>query len=198
MWLAILAMMLSVALPAPFGDAEATALVVAQDGSAVLEVTVEVFGVPAAVLVRGVGPLDELPPVALAPRGDGTYSGIVQLTTTIGVYLAFEYIPAGGGTPFITDVSTLIQLGVDPAALTVAPLVVPTLAPSISVAPDPAVGDGPPWGWIALAASVAFLSLLVTWLWMGRAESVDGQPGKADYPTNAEDETKTGSGGAVP
>ena len=117
MWLAVVALLFAVPLPAPFGDAEATALVVSEDGSAVLDVSVEVSGTPAAVLVRGIGLVDELPPVALSPRGDGTYGGIVELRTTVGVFLGFEFIPAGGGASTVSELHTLIELGVDPAAL---------------------------------------------------------------------------------
>jgi len=117
MWRTVIGLFLAVPLPFPFSDVDATALVVEDDGSAVLEVTVEVTGSPAAVLVRGIGPVDELPPVALAPRGDGIWAGLVRLNTTNGVLLAFEYLPSGGGSATLTNLYTLVELGVDPAAL---------------------------------------------------------------------------------
>ena len=171
MWRSLVGFLLAVPLPFPFGDAEATALVVADDGSAVLEVTVHVAGAPVAVLVRGVGPLDELPPVALADRGNGIWSGLVQLRTTTGVLLAFEYLPGGGAT-VVSDLHTLIELGVDQAALV--PPIPPgsgagTAAPSTVVPPR---ANEPQWGWLAVAAGSAGLALLLLWLWLGRRDGV--------------------------
>ena len=188
MWLPILAMFLSVTLSPPFGLAEASALAVGEDGSMVLKVTVEVAGSPNAILVRGIGPVDELPPVALAPQGDGTYRGIVQLNTTIGVFLSFEYIPPAGGTPVLTDLYTLVQLGVDPAALIAATPAPPTAAPPPTTLPEPAVSDSPAWGWLALAAGAGGLALLLTWLRMGRTEPVENRPRDSDGLVNADDE----------
>ena len=132
--------------------------------------SVEVSGSPAAVLVRGIGPVDELPPVALSPRGDGTYGGIVELTTTTGLLLGFEYIPAGGGAAVVTDLYTLVELGVDPAALARTLPATPGETPPTIAAPEPDEADNTGWGWLALAAGAAGLALLALWLWMGRGE----------------------------
>ena len=181
MWPVSLVLVLAVPLSAPFGDAEASALEVREDGSAVLEVTVEVNDVAAAVLVRGVGPVDELAPVALAPRGDGTWGGIIELTTTSGVLLGFELIPPGGGAATISDLYTLVELGVDPAAL-VGP-VARTPDPA-SPTPNAAGGaDGRRWAWLALGAGAGGLALLLVWLWMGRNDEED-----ADDPDDPIDE----------
>lgn len=173
MWRAALVMLLAVPLPAPFGDAEASALSVSEDGAAVLDVSVEVSGSPAAVLVRGVGPVDELPPVALSPRGDGTYGGIVELNTTTGVLLAFEYIPAGGGAATLTDLYTLVELGVDPAVLIGVTPAPPKESPPEAVPTGPDDTDDARWGWFALATGAAGLALLLVWLWMGRGQALD-------------------------
>lgn len=190
MRLIAIAMLLAVPLPAPFGDAEATALSVADDGSAVLEVTVEVTGAPAAVLVRGVGLVDELPPVALVPRGDGTYGGLVELNTTVGVRLAFEYLPSGGGSSTITDLYTLVQLGVDPAALTgaTAPDLTPTPTTTVAARDGGDDRDEARWGWLALAAGSAGLAALLVWLWMGRGPAVDNRSGNPDNSLDADSE----------
>ena len=189
MWLAVVALLFAVPLPAPFGDAEATALVVSEDGSAVLDVSVEVSGTPAAVLVRGIGLVDELPPVALSPRGDGTYGGIVELRTTVGVFLGFEFIPAGGGASTVSELHTFIELGVDPAALIGATPARPagTTPPSSAIA-TPAGGGGA-WGWLALAAGAAGVALLVVWLSMGKRDRVDTLSGKAVNSVNADQES---------
>lgn len=189
MLLMAIALLLAVPLPAPFGDAEATALSVAGDGSSVLEVTVEVTGTPSAVLVRGVGLVDELPPVALVPRGDGTYGGLVELNTTVGVRLAFEYLPSGGGAPVITDLFTLVQLGVDPAALTGANA--PDLTPTpttVAAEQSDADADESRWGWLGLAAGSAGLALLLLWVWMGRERDVDKRSGNPDNSGHADHE----------
>ena len=196
MWAATLLLAFSVTLAPPFGDAEATALTVNADGSAVLEVTVEVSGAPAAVLVRGVGIVDELPPVALAPRGDGTYGGLVQLNTTAGVLLGFEYLPAGGGAGVVTELFTLVDLGVDPAVLAGVIGVAPesgatstVAAPSDEAAEAPVSGGDRSWAWLAIASGAAFLVLLALWIRMGRIVKVDNLSGIPDNSVNADDLT---------
>lgn len=188
MWRAIVGLLFAVPLPAPFGDAEASALVVNDDGSAVLEVSVEVTGSPAAVLVRGIGPVDELPPVALAPQGDGSFAGLVELNTTIGVRLAFEYLPSGGGPSTISELFTLVELGVDPAVLleAISPGVTSTTFAPTTEAPESAGTSDTQWGWLALAAGSAGLALLLVWLWLGRGK-VDEPSGNADNTENADE-----------
>lgn len=191
MWPAVLTLAFVVSLTAPFGDAEASALVVSDDGSAVLEVSVEVFGSPAAVLVRGVGPVDELPPVALAPRGDGTYGGLVELTTTAGVRLGFEFIPAGGGAAVLTELFTLVELGVDPAALAGVTPAAPDLGTAVTEVPESASEGSFPWAFLATGAGAAFIALLGLWIWMGRRDPVDQLSGNADDSMNADGEYST-------
>ena len=189
MWLAVVALLFAVPLSAPFGDAEATALIVSEDGSAVLDVSVEVSGSPAAVLLRGIGLVDELPPVALSPRGDGTYGAIVELPTTAGVLLGFEFIPAGGGASTVSELHTLIELGVDPAALIGATPARPagTTPPSSPI--STAVGGGGAWGWLALAAGAAGVALLVVWLSMRKRDRVDIVSENAGNSVNADQES---------
>jgi hypothetical protein len=205
MWIpAVLSLLFAVPLTAPFGDAEATALVVNADGSAVLEVTVEVSGAPAAVLVRGVGLVDELPPVALGPQGDGTYSGIVELRTIDGVLLGFEYIPSGGGATTVTDLFTLVELGVDPAALARAAPVAPDAA-ATSIVADPDGAEEPDdggressWAWLAVVSGAAFIGLAVLWIRMGRIVRVDKSSANADNSTNVDQESDAVSAESEP
>jgi hypothetical protein len=182
---ALLVVLLSVPLPAPFGEAEASALEVRVDGSAVLEVSVEVTVAADVILVRGVGPVDELPPVALLPREDGTWGGLVELATTDRVLLAFELIPPGGGQATISDAYTLIELGVDPAAL--AGIVDgPATTPLSTRGPQAGADASTRWGWLALGAGAGGVALLLLWLWMGREEKA-GAAEETDGPVVTED-----------
>ena len=90
----LFAVLLSVALAAPFGDAEARALEI--DSGMTIEVSVEVTGGRSAVLAHVVAVSGELPPVALVDQGDGEWVGIVRLSGREDVQVAFEAIDGGG------------------------------------------------------------------------------------------------------
>lgn len=110
----LIAILLTVALSPPFGEAEAQAL--GASSARTFDVTVQVEGEPAAVLARITGLAGELPPVALVPRGGGTYGQAIKLTAWEDVLISFEYI-AADGTTTISAPSSLSALGVDPGLL---------------------------------------------------------------------------------
>jgi len=154
---ALMSLLLALPLTSPFVEASATAT--SLDDGLWLDVSVTVEGSPVAVVVRGIAPGDsELPPVALADRGDGRWEGIVQLPVAENILVAFEIIPGRGPTA-ISDAHTLTELGVDSAIFSMDN-------------PDTAFGEdsGPlvspesaRWGWISLAAGAAALALISYW-----------------------------------
>lgn len=170
---AMFAILLSVVLGAPFGEAEARALEV--NTGMTIEVSVEVDGGRSAVLARVVAFAGELPPVALVDQGDGRWIGILRLSGREDVQVAFEAIGAGGATD-ISQLSTLTELGVDPA-------VVSRTRPTVPPPPDP----GPNWWLIGgLAAGIVAVALLVWWVFSG---SVDK---RSNNPDNTKDVDETG------
>ena len=152
---------LSVTLAPPFGQAEVTAVPAPGDGLR-LEVSVEVFESAVAVLVRGIGDVDELPPVALTDLGDGTWVGIVDLPVVENISMGFELIPAQGPAT-VSALHTLVELGVDRVVFEPDP--VSTTGPeAASPAASGAVDDATEWVWLALAAGAAGLALLLVWV----------------------------------
>lgn len=149
------ALLLSVLLAFPFGAAEATAL--STVGGLSLEVSVEVLEPASAVLVRGVGPVDELPPVSLIDRGDGIWSGLVELPVVEDISIAFELIPVGGGASSVSELHRLSELGVDPAVFEAGRIP----QPIIVATPDEGTGG---WVWLLLGVTAGVLALvLVAW-----------------------------------
>lgn len=177
----LLAMLVSVVLGAPFGEAEARALEV--DTGMTIEVSVDVDGGRSAVLAKVVAFAGELPPVALIDRGNGRWVGILRLSGREDVQVAFEAID-GGGSSDISELSTLTELGVDPA-------VVSPTRPTVPPADEP----GPNWWLIGgAAAGILALVLLVVWAVTGstgtRSDEVDDGSG-ADHD---EGQSDTGPG----
>ena len=174
----LLALMLSVVLGAPFGEAEARALEV--DAGMTIEVAVAVEGGRSAVLARTVAFAGELQPVALVDQGGGRWIGVLRFTGREDVQVAFEAIKPDGSSD-ISELSTLSDLGVDPAVLS------PT-RPTVPPAPEPV----PNWWLIGgLAAGIAALGLLIWWVFAGpvdkRSNKLDNttdvdQTGEADSP----------------
>ncbi|MDJ0953568.1 MAG: hypothetical protein QNJ81_07810 [Acidimicrobiia bacterium] len=144
-------------LSAPFEEATATAT--SLDGGLQIDVAVVVEGTPVAVIVRGIAPGDsELPPVALADRGDGRWEGIVQLPVVENILIGFESIPRQGPA-IVSELHTLTELGVDSAIFSLDN-------------PDSGFGEdddslvtpeGARWGWLGLAAGTAALALIAYW-----------------------------------
>jgi hypothetical protein len=176
----VLALVLSVVLGPPFGKAEARALDV--DTGMTIEVSVELDGGRSAVLARVVAFAGELPAVALVDQGDGRWVGMLRLSGREDVQVAFEAIDAGGATD-ISDLSTLTELGVDPA------IVAPT-RPAVPPSPD----SGPNWWLIAgLVTGIVAIALLVWWALSG---SVDKRSNNPDNTKDA-DQTNDAPGSGV-
>jgi hypothetical protein len=154
---------LSVTLAPPFGRAEVTAVPAPGEGLR-LEVAVEVSQSAVAVLVRGVGTGDELPPVALSDQGDGTWLGIVDLPEVENILMGFELIPAEGPAT-VSDLHTLVELGVDEVVFV--DEADPEASASVETVSAADVADddeeGVEWIWLALAAGAAGLALLLWW-----------------------------------
>ncbi len=166
----VVALLLSVVLSPPFGAAEATAA--STIGGLTLDVAVEVNAPATAVLVRPVGQGTELPPVALTDQGDGTWAGIVELTTVENISVAFELIPSSGPST-VSETHTLIELGVDRALFES-----PGRATD-SDAEDEDAAANRQWVWLALAAGAAGLALLVIWAFWERDEKSHDAPNAA-------------------
>ncbi len=147
----LLAVLLTVTLQAPFGEAEVQVL--GAPSARTIDVTVEVEGEPVAVLARITTLTGELDPVALVSRGGGRYGQAIRLTEWEDAAIAFEYIGADGTTT-ISAASTLTELGVDPELV----------RPSVSVAPPESEGlPIDPWLLAAGAAALAAVVLLGFW-----------------------------------
>jgi hypothetical protein len=166
----VLAMLLTVVLGTPFGEAEARALEV--DTGMTIEVLVELDSGRSAVLARVVAFAGELPPVALVDQGDDRWVGILRLSGREDVQVAFEAIDADGSSD-MSELSTLTELGVDPA-------VVSPTRPTVPPAEDP----GPNWWLIGgMVAGIAALALLVWWVMAG---PVDKRSDNADNTKNVD------------
>lgn len=150
------ALLLLIPLSSPFGEATATATAV--DDGLRLEVSVEVDGSPVAVVVRGVASGNaELPPVALGDKGDGLWAGIVELPIVENIRMGFEIIPERGPA-IVSELNTLIDLGVDRAIFTL------DGEPSRFGDETPLVTqESRRWGWLGLAAGAAALMLIALW-----------------------------------
>ncbi len=155
----LLAILLSVTLTPPFGEAEARALTVT--GAITIDVSVEVEGAPTTVIARITGLAGELPPQALVERGGGIWGTIIRLTGREDVLIAFEYIDADGTTT-ISDSSRLTELGVDPAVI----------APNLPTTPPPEEPGIDPLLVAGVAAALGALVLVGFWAGSGIKESV--------------------------
>lgn len=163
-------LLLSVTLAAPFGDAEARALEI--DSGMTIEVSVAIDGGRSAVLARVVAISGELPPVALVDQGNGRWVGILRFSGREDVRVAFEAIDSGGQSE-ISDLTTLTDLGVDPAVI----------SPSRPTQPPPEE-PGPNW-WLlgGIAAGLAALALVVVW---AVGNKVDKQTENPDNSTDVD------------
>ncbi len=174
----LLAILLSVTLTPPFGEAEARALTVT--GAITIDVSVEVEGTPTTVIARITGLAGELPPQALVERGGGIWGTIIRLTGREDVLIAFEYIDADGTTT-ISESSRLTALGVDPAVI----------APSLPTTPPPDEPGIDPLLLAGVAAALGALVLFGFWAGSGIKESVkptDWTYGSTDAAREAGDD----------
>jgi hypothetical protein len=175
----LVALLLSVTLGAPFGEAEATALEV--DSGMTIEVAVTVDDGRSAVLARVVAFAGELPPVALVPQGDGRWVGVMRLSGREDVQVAFEAIDAAGNS-VISALSTLTELGVDPAVVSASQ---PTRPPT----PEP----GPRWSLVGgVVAGFAALALVFVWVFWSPLDK------RSKYPDNSTDVDQIEEPGLLP
>jgi hypothetical protein len=151
---AVFAILLSVTLAPPFGQAEATAFDDA--GGLAIEVSVVYEGPAVTVLARPISVAGELPPVALVQSDEGTWVGIVTIQGDEEIQLAFEAIPSSGPVD-ISEAVTLTDLGVDPALFDRSQPIATTT--TIALTPPNRVG----WGIVAVIAALAALVLIAIW-----------------------------------
>jgi hypothetical protein len=173
------AVLLSVTLSAPFDTAEARATDVGPEGLTIeVEVTVDQSAL--VVLARGIGPVDELPPVALSELSEGRWGGIIELPVVADIFVGFELIGPDGGSAVVSELHRLTDLGVDPAVFDAAPPPTTdqasgdtTTTEATAAATD---GDERSTGliWLGIATGAAALALLLIW-WLP-SKSDDDEP----------------------
>ncbi len=183
-----LALLLSVTLSPPFGEASAR-LVGFTPTEVTIEVTVSVVDTAALVLMRGEDVSgQELDPVALLVREDGTWGAVVELPARPDLRIVFELIPERGAST-LSEASTLAELGIDPARLTFAERPVREAEP----APRPGLG----WILVAAGAALAALVLIAVWSRSGGGGDEAGDEAKGDDAADgvdAGDEDAVGAG----
>lgn len=156
-----LALLLSVTLSAPFGEASAQ-LIGFTPEVVTVEISVEVLEPAALVLLRGRDVSgQELDPVALLTREDGTWGAVVELPARRDLVLAFDLIPPQGAS-VLSAGAGLADLGIDPGLLTLTEP--PPLPEQESTLPV-----GLAWIIVAVLAAVLALVLLAIWSRAGRA-----------------------------
>ena len=175
----LLILLFSVTLSAPFGEASAK-LVGFTPTEVTVEVSVEVVEGAAIVLMRGVDVAgNELDPVALISRGDGTWGAVVELPARSDLRLLFELIPERGASR-LSEASSLANLGIDPELL--------TLVDRPEPAEEETTGPGLAWIVVAVVAALAALGLIVFWSRSGVAD-----PGDSADATNLADSAEADS-----
>jgi hypothetical protein len=150
----LLALLLSVALSPPFGEASAR-LIGFTPTDVTIEVSVEVQESASVVLMRGQDLSgQELDAVALLLRDDGSWGAVVELPARSDLRIIFELIPEGGAST-LSEPSTLADLGIDPQRL--------TLVARPDPPEEPTSRPGLAWIITAVIAAVAALALLAAW-----------------------------------
>ena len=150
----LLALLLSVTLSPPFGEASAR-LIGFTPTEVTIEVSVALEDSAALVLMRGQDLSgQELDPVALLRREDGTWGAVVELPARPDLRIVFELIPDRGSST-LSEASTLVDLGIDPARLT------------LIERPDPIEDSKSPPGlaWIVVAGISALAALVLLAVW---------------------------------
>jgi len=156
-----LALLLSVTLSAPFGTASAE-LVGFTPEVVTIEVSVEVLEPAALVLLRGQDVSgQELDPVALLTREDGTWGAVVELPARRDLRLAFDLIPPQGAS-ILSEAASLADLGIDPDVLTLG-------EPPATPEDDSGLPVGITWIIVAVVAALLALVLLAVWSRSGRS-----------------------------
>lgn len=159
----LLALLLAVTLSPPFGEASAR-LIGFTPTDVTVEVSVAVTESAALVLMRGEDVSgQELDPVALLQREDGTWGAVVELPARPDLLVAFELIPQRGAST-LSDASSLVELGIDSERLTLVdrpdPVEETTSRPGIA------------WIIVAAGAALAALVLLAVWSRFGDSTTV--------------------------
>ncbi|MCH8985259.1 MAG: hypothetical protein IIB04_01440 [Acidobacteria bacterium] len=180
----LLALLLSLQLGAPFGEADASAISV--DGEFVVELSVEAPPGPDAVFARVVDAGRELPAVALAPLGGRRYGGILTLSEVRDVRVAFE--ARLGVDVVVSELVTLSDLGVDP--------VVFDFATSPETSPTVEQDDTPSRLPLVFGVVFAFASLVLLAVWSRSTVAVDKRTGNTDNTANADRNTRRDHGDA--
>lgn len=159
----LLALLLSVALSPPFGEASAR-LIGFTLTDVTIEVSVEVQEPASIVLMRGQDVSgQELDAVALLLRNDGTWGAVVELPARSDLRIVFELIREGAAST-LSDASTLADLGIDPQRLT------------LVERPDPVEESTPRPGraWIIVAVVAALGALALLGVWARPSEDSEG------------------------
>lgn len=172
-----MALLLTVSLSAPFGDASAR-LIGFTPEQITIEVSVATVEPAALVLLRGQDVAGtELDPVALIQREDGTWGAVVELPARNDLRLVFELIPPVGGS-ILSEASTLPDLGIPPDVLSSA---------SITAPPGTESGDGAAGlPWIILAVLAGLTALVLLGIWFRTGGDGDGEPDAEDDPAAGE------------
>ncbi|MCH7668003.1 MAG: hypothetical protein IIC71_02175 [Acidobacteria bacterium] len=170
----LLALLLSLQLGAPFGEADASAISV--DGEFVVELSVEAPPGPDAVFARVVDAGRELPAVALAPLGGRRYGGILTLSEVRDVRVAFE--ARLGVDVVVSELVTLSDLGVDP--------VVFDFATSPETSPTVKQDETPSRLPLVFGVVFAFASLVLLAIWSRFTVAIDKRTGNTDNTANVD------------
>jgi hypothetical protein len=163
---ALLALLLSVTLSAPFGEASAE-LIGFTPEAVTVEITVEVLEPAALVLLRGQDVSgQELDPIALLARDDGTWGAVIELPARRDLVLAFDLIP-GQGASILSEGAGLADLGIDPGLLSLG-----------DPPPVPEEEDSSPVGlvWIIVAVAAAGLALILLAIWSRAGRTDEESP----------------------
>ena len=170
----LLALLLSVTLSAPFGAASAE-LVGFTPEVVTVEISVEVLEPAALVLLRGQDVSgQELDPVALLTRADGTWGAVVELPARRDLRLAFDLIPSQGAS-ILSEAASLTDLGIDPDILTLGE------PPAI---PDEESGAPVGLAWIVVAVAAALLALVLLAIWSRVGRDPEEQPASTAQVTS--------------
>ncbi|MGI9666308.1 MAG: hypothetical protein ACR2N2_04290 [Acidimicrobiia bacterium] len=155
--LVVAAIIASVLLSSPFGEAAATAL--SDEEGLELEVTVEMDASFEAVIVRPFSSYEELGPTAMIDRGNGVWGARVVVPSAENWSIVFEAIPPEGETTR-SETTNLLELGVDPVVLDGDP------------SPPPASSISSTTVWLIIGAGLALAALgaLAWWAFMPNRE----------------------------
>lgn len=174
-----LALLLSVTLSAPFGEASAR-LIGFTPQDVTFEVTVEVTEPAAIVLLRGEDVAGtEVEPVALIQREDGTWGAVVELPARRDITLVFELVPPVGGS-ILSDPASLVDLGIRADVLSLGD-------PAPVVVDETSSIEGLPWIILAVVAGLAALVLLLVGL---RSSAVGGAARRSGEDTEDTEDTE--------